>query len=147
MPFTVKEEGTPSCTRYVTVMVTGEPGLTVPLDSLTLTPDGAETLNEIGPLAALTVNEPLQMLELDSAMDTVPGDSLRTGGGGGGFGFGGGEAFGAGDFAGADDAGGDGCFRPGADDFAAGADEPGDGDTPPGGAEIGRAGSGLGRPG
>jgi hypothetical protein len=154
MPFTFRADGKAATSRrmYVTLMVTGEPGLTVPPASLTVTPDGAETLNEIGPLAAVTVNEPVQMLVFDSAIDTVAGDSLRTGGGGGGgFGFGGAGAFGGADFAGAD-AGDDGLPRPGADDLAAGAEEPGDGEPgdgepPPGGAEIGRAGSGLGRPG
>jgi len=144
MSFTVRAGGKSSISTrlYVTLMVTGKPGLTVPPASLTVTPDGAETLNETGPLAAVTVNEPVQMLVVDSAIDTVPGDSLRTGGGG--FGFGGAEALGAVDLTGADDAGGRGLCGPGADDLTAGADAPGDGDRPPGGAEIGRAGS---RPG
>jgi hypothetical protein len=62
MPFTMTQDGSASWNWYVTVIVTGEPGLTVPLDSLTLrlTPGGAETRNETGPLAALTVNEPVQ---------------------------------------------------------------------------------------
>ena len=106
LPFTVRADGkAPGNIRvYVTLMVTGEPGLTVPPASLTATPDGAATLNETGPLAAVRVNEPVQMLVFDSAIDTVPGDSLRTGGGG--FGFGGAEARGAVDPAGADDGGG-----------------------------------------
>jgi hypothetical protein len=145
MPFTARADGKPAGNLrvYVTLMATGEPGLTVPPASLTVTPDGAETRNETGPLAAVTVNEPVQMLVFDSAIDTVPGDSLRTAGGGG---FGGAEAVGALDVTGAEDAG-DGLPRPGADDLAAGADAPGDGDRPPGGAETGRAGSGPGRPG
>jgi hypothetical protein len=146
MPFTVRADGKTgnSSTVYVTLMVTGEPGLTVPPDSLTLRPDGTETLNETGPLAALSVNEPAQP-SVSGAIDIVPGDSLRTGGGG--FGFGGSEALGGVGVAGADDMTGDGFGWPGPADFAAGADEPGDADPPPGGAEIGRAGSGLGRPG
>jgi hypothetical protein len=141
MPFTVTGDGNvgSNSSMYVTRMVTGEPGRTVPADSLTLRPDGAETVNAIGPLAALRVNEPLQPA-LPGTIDTVPGDSLRTGGGGGGFGLGFGGTLG-----GADDTTGDGVG--GLDDGPAGADEPGDGDPLPAGAELGRAGSGPGRPG
>ena len=103
-------------------MVTGEPGLTVPLASLTLMPDGAETLNEAGPLTELRVNEPVKNPKPDRNICTVRGDALRTGRGGAGFGFGGGVRGGAGR-AGADDAAG--WLRAGADGRAGGADEAG----------------------
>ena len=141
MPFTVRPDGWLGRTwGYPRVMVTGEPGLTVPLGSLTLIPGGAETLNETGPLTALRVNEPVKNPNPDRNIGTVPGDALRAGRGGAGFGFGGGVRGGA-------DRAGDavGWLRAGADGGAGGADEPGD--TPPGGAEIGRAGPGAGAPG
>jgi hypothetical protein len=149
MPFTVRADGKPSPCHWlnVSLMVTAEPGLTVPLDSLGVRPGGAETLNEIGPLAALSVNEPVKKPKPAADIGTVPGDAPRTGRGGAGFGLGlaGGRAPGGADFTGAGDS--VGWARPGADNFGTGADDPRAGVTAPGGAEIGRAGSGLGRPG